>query len=56
MKFLKDRKGNTVEWVTVVFLVVAVVGSMIYLIADTTSDQGGLTNDWIAAIPAPTAP
>ena len=57
MTFLRSKKANSsVEWIVVAILVVSVVGSMIYLIAQTTNTQGALTNGWIGGIPAPTTP
>lgn len=54
MTFLKQKKGaSAVEWLVTAFLVVAVVGSVIYLIANTTATQGGKTNTWIQGIPDP---
>jgi len=54
MKFLKDRKGgDVVEWLTIIIVVLVIGGGMAYAIANTTGDQGSLTNDWIAALPAP---
>jgi hypothetical protein len=56
-RFLQDtRADSSVEWIVVVILVVAVVGSMIYNIANTTNTQGSGTNTWIGNIPAPTSP
>lgn len=57
MRFLTGtRAGDTVEWIVGLILVVSVVGSMIYTIANSSKVQGGLTNGWIAGIPAPTTP
>lgn len=57
MNFLRRKRANdTVEWVVTVVLVVAVVGSMIYSVANTTSVQGSGTDTWIGNIPAPTTP
>jgi heme/copper-type cytochrome/quinol oxidase subunit 4 len=57
MKFLRRKRANdTVEWVVTVVLVVAVVGSMIYSIANTANTQGSGTEAWIGNIPAPTTP
>jgi len=53
MKFLKDRKGNVVEWLTLIIVVIVIGGGMALAITNTTGAQGGLTNDWIAALPAP---
>jgi hypothetical protein len=57
MHFLKaKRSGDTVEWIVGLILVVSVVGSMIYAIANASKVQGGLTHGWIAGLPAPTTP
>jgi hypothetical protein len=57
MRFLRGtRSGDTVEWIVGLILVVSVVGSMIYTIANSSKTQGSLTNGWIVGIPAPTTP
>jgi hypothetical protein len=57
MRFLRGKQaGDTVEWIVGLILVVSVVGSMIYTIANSSKVQGGLTNGWIGGIPAPTTP
>ena len=57
MRFLQGTHGgDTVEWIVGLILVVSVVGSMIYTIASSSQTQGGLTNGWMAGIPAPTTP
>ena len=57
MKFLRNRKADaSVEWLVVAVLVVAVVGSMIYSVANTTQTQGSGTDSWIGGIPAPSTP
>lgn len=57
MKFLRGKRADaSVEWIVTAILVVAVVGSMIYSIANTSSTQGSGTNTWIGNIPAPTTP
>ncbi len=57
MKFLREKQANnTVEWIVALILVVSVVGSMIYSIANSSNAQGGQTNGWINGIPAPTTP
>lgn len=54
MKFLRQKEGTTVvEWLVAAFLVVAVVGSIVYGIARTTAGQGGKTDRWIGSIPDP---
>jgi hypothetical protein len=56
-KKCRSKKGGaTVEWVVGIILVVSVVGSMIFKIADSSSDQGALTQSWIDGVPAPTTP
>jgi hypothetical protein len=57
MRFLRGtHSGDTVEWIVGLILVVSVVGSMIYTIANSSRMQGSLTNGWISGIPAPTTP
>ncbi len=57
MRFLRGRRSaDTVEWIVGLILVVSVVGSMIYTIANSSKVQGSLTNSWIDGIPAPTTP
>jgi hypothetical protein len=57
MKFLRSqRANNSVEWIVTAVLVVAVVGSMIYSVANTAQTQGSGTDTWIGNIPAPTTP
>jgi len=54
MQFLRDTKGQSlVEWLVAAVLVVAVVGTVIYTIANTTATEGGKTNTWIDNIPDP---
>jgi predicted PurR-regulated permease PerM len=57
MKFLRSKRANnSVEWIVTAVLVVAVVGSMIYSVANTAQTQGSATDTWIGNIPAPTTP
>jgi hypothetical protein len=57
MNFLRNKHADaSVEWIVTAILVVAVVGSMIYSIANTANTQGSGTNSWINSIPAPTTP
>lgn len=54
MKFLKDKSGqSSVEWLVAAALVVAVVGTIIYMVSSTTATEGTKTNAWINAIPDP---
>jgi hypothetical protein len=54
MRFLRETGAQSlVEWLTGAMLVVAVVGTIIYLIATTTKTEGAKTNTWIENIPDP---
>lgn len=54
MRFLMETLATSVaEWLVAAFLVVAVVGSVVYAIARSTAAQGGKTNNWINGIPDP---
>lgn len=54
MKFLSGKKGtSTVEWLAALVLVVAVVGTLIMSVSNTTAAEGGKTDTWIANIPDP---
>jgi hypothetical protein len=54
MRFLRGRSGQSiVEWLVGAVLVVAVVGTIVYLLANTTATEGGKTNTWVDAIPDP---
>ncbi|MGC8946376.1 MAG: hypothetical protein ACP5N6_09495 [Anaerolineae bacterium] len=54
MKFLRDTLAtSTAEWLIAAFLVVAVVGSVIYLVSRSAATQGNKTNAWINGIPDP---
>ncbi len=54
MRFLKGQSGQAVvEWIVGLILVVAVVGTIIMLVAQTTATQGSKTNTWIDGIPDP---
>jgi uncharacterized iron-regulated membrane protein len=57
MKILFGRKGQAiVEWLAGAFLVIAVVGSIVWLLANSTADQGSKTNDWVNSVPDPASP
>ena len=57
MRFLRGTRGtSTAEWLTAAFLVIAVVGSVIYAIANSAAVQGGKTDTWIQGIPDPASP
>lgn len=57
MGILRDKRGQSiVEWLVGAFLVIAVVGSIVYAVSHTTSSQGQKTDDWIGGIPDPTTP
>ena len=48
MRFMKQQAGTAVvEWLVSIILVVAVVGTVILSVANTTSTEGGKTNTWI---------
>ena len=48
MRFLTGKAGTAVvEWLVAIILVVAVVGTVILTVANTTSTEGGKTNAWI---------
>ena len=48
MRFLKQQAGTAVvEWLVAIILVVAVVGTVILSVANTTSAEGTKTNTWI---------
>jgi hypothetical protein len=54
MRFLRGNSGQAVvEWLVGAILVIAVVGTVIMLVANTTATEGGKTNTWIGAIPDP---
>jgi Flp pilus assembly pilin Flp len=54
MRFLRDEKGtSTAEWVVVAAAVIAVIGTMILTIANTTQAEGSGANTWIQNIPDP---
>lgn len=54
MKFLVGKKGtSTVEWLAALVLVVAVVGTLIMTVSNTTATEGGKTDTWIDNIPDP---
>ncbi len=54
MRFLQGQAGTTVvEWLVAAVLVIAVVGTVILLIANTTATAGGKTNTWVDGIPDP---
>jgi len=54
MRFLKGKSGQAVvEWLVGAILVIAVVGTVIMLVAQSTATQGAKTNTWIGAIPDP---
>ena len=54
MKILFGKKGQAiVEWLAGAFLVIAVVGSIVWLLANSTADQGTKTDDWVNSIPDP---
>jgi hypothetical protein len=54
MRFLKGQSGTSVvEWLVAAILVIAVVGTVVLLVANTTATEGGKTNTWINAIPDP---
>ncbi len=54
MKFLRGTAGQAVvEWLVGAILVIAVVGTIVMLVASTTATQGDKTNTWIGAIPNP---
>ncbi len=54
MRFLRETDGQSlVEWLVGAVLIVAVVGTVIMAVANTTSTEGGKTNTWIDNIPDP---
>jgi hypothetical protein len=54
MKFLRGTGGQSiVEWLVGAVCVIAVVGTIVYLVATTTAAEGDKTNTWIDAIPDP---
>lgn len=54
MKFLRDSLAtSTAEWLIAAFLVVAVVGSVVYAISRSAAAQGNKTDSWIRGIPDP---
>ena len=54
MNFLRDTLAtSTAEWLVAAFLVVAVVGSVVYAISRSAAAQGNKTNTWINGIPDP---
>lgn len=54
MRFLKGQSGQSiVEWLVGAVLVIAVVGSVIFALANTTATEGGKTDTWVNAIPDP---
>ncbi len=54
MRFLRGKSGQAVvEWLVGAILVIAVVGTVVMLVANTTATQGDKTNSWIGAIPDP---
>ncbi len=54
MRFLKGTSGQAVvEWIVGLIIVVAVVGTAIMLVVNTSATEGGKTNTWIGAIPDP---
>lgn len=54
MRFLTGKSGQAVvEWIVGLILVVAVVGTVIMLVANTSATEGGKTNTWIGSIPDP---
>lgn len=58
MEFLLDEKDatSTAEWLVAAFLIIAVVGSVIYAIGDATATQGTATEGWVEGVPAPSTP
>jgi uncharacterized iron-regulated membrane protein len=57
MEILFGKKGQAiVEWLAGAFLVIAVVGSIVWLLANSTADQGNKTNDWVNSVPDPASP
>lgn len=54
MRFLLGKSGQSiVEWLVGAVLVVAVVGTIVYAVANTTAAEGGKTDTWIDGIPDP---
>jgi hypothetical protein len=54
MSFLRDDKGiDLAEFLVAALLVIAVIGSMIYTIANTTRTEGQAVNTWIDSINVP---
>jgi len=54
MRFLRDERGtSTAEWVVVAAVVIAVVGTVILSIAQTTNAEGDGADTWIQNIPNP---
>jgi Tfp pilus assembly protein PilV len=49
----KQMGASLVEWVVVVVVVIAVLGSAALGIATTTNTKAGLVNTWINGIPNP---
>ena len=48
MRFLKNKSGTAVvEWLVAIILVVAVVGTVVLTVANTTSAEGVKTSTWI---------
>ncbi len=48
MRFLKQQAGTAVvEWLVAIILVLAVVGTVILSVANTTSTEGTKTDTWI---------
>ena len=48
MRFMKQQAGTAVvEWLVSIILVVAVVGTVILSVSNTTSAEGAKTNTWI---------
>jgi hypothetical protein len=57
MKFLKDDRGIELpEWVINGVIVLAVVASIIAVIANSVASEGSATDAWINNLPAPTGP
>jgi len=54
MRFLRDERGtSTAEWVVVAAVVIAVIGTVILSIAQTTNAEGDGADTWIQNIPNP---
>jgi len=54
MKFLIGKKGtSTAEWLAAAVIVIAVIGTVIMSVSNTTAVEGGKTDAWIDNIPDP---